>query len=136
MVAHGPTIVSTRYDTIMVLKLKNFRYDCGHNNSLKVLNADGLLGFDRGSISIITQTAQSYDLVFSYCLPSKPSIIGYLELGNYATHVQYTPMITSQMSVFGAPGTMLSSGRKAILDSGTVISGLSPITYSDIHNIF
>ncbi|KAH0455219.1 hypothetical protein IEQ34_015251 [Dendrobium chrysotoxum] len=139
--------------------IEKFRYGCGHNNSLKVSNADGLLGFGPGPASIITQTAQSYDLVFSYCLPSKSSIIGYLALGKYPTHVQYTPMITSQTrpsfyfvnlisisigrewlalspSVFGAPGTMLASGRKAMLDSRTVISRLPPITYSSIRSIF
>ncbi|XP_020671913.1 aspartyl protease family protein At5g10770-like [Dendrobium catenatum] len=143
--------------------IKNFRYGCGQNNSFSVPKVDGILGFGRGPLSIISQTAQSYDLVFSYCLPSKPGIIGYLSLGSDvgidAIHVQYTPMITNEMmpsfyfvklisitvggdlsahspTVFKSPRTMLASGKKAMLDSGTVISRLPPITYYGIRNTF
>ncbi|XP_020671889.2 aspartyl protease family protein At5g10770-like [Dendrobium catenatum] len=134
--------------------IKNFRYGCGQNNSLSVPKVDGILGFGRGPVSIISQTAQSYDLIFSYCLPSKSGIIGYLTLGSDdAIHVQYTPMITSEMmpsfyfvklisiSVGGdwsknSPRTMLAPGRKAMLDSSRMISRLPPITYHGIRSTF
>ncbi|KAI0504133.1 hypothetical protein KFK09_015081 [Dendrobium nobile] len=131
--------------------IQNFRYGCGHNNTGQFGQVDGLLGLGRGAISIISQTAQLYNKVFSYCLPSRPSATGYLELGSSIPGVIYTPMLTNQNlpsfyflkliaisvggsrldlspTVFTDPGTML--------DSGTVISYLPPTAYSALRNIF
>ncbi|PKU59652.1 Protein ASPARTIC PROTEASE IN GUARD CELL 2 [Dendrobium catenatum] len=131
--------------------IQNFRFGCGHNNTGQFGQLDGLLGLGRGAISIISQTAQLYNKVFSYCLPSRPSATGYLELGSSIPGVIYTPMLTDQdlpsfyfikliaisiggsrldlsPTVFTDPGT--------ILDSGTVISYLPPTAYSALRNTF
>ncbi|KAH0457889.1 hypothetical protein IEQ34_013204 [Dendrobium chrysotoxum] len=131
--------------------IPNFRYGCGHDNSGLFGKSDGLLGLGREPVSIISQTAQLYGKVFSYCLPSKSSNAGYLALGSSATGVQYTPMLTNpnlpsfyflklvaisvggqrlalSPTVFSAPGTLL--------DSGTVISRLPPTAYSALRSSF
>ncbi|XP_028556886.1 aspartyl protease family protein At5g10770-like, partial [Dendrobium catenatum] len=131
--------------------MQNFIFGCSHDHRGLFTKLDGLLGLGRGALSIISQTAQLYGKVFSYCLPSKSSIAGYLALGSSAPGVQYTPMLTNpnlpsqyflklvaisiggerlalSPTVFSAPGTML--------DSGTVISRLPPTAYSALRNIF
>ncbi|KAI0501720.1 hypothetical protein KFK09_016665 [Dendrobium nobile] len=131
--------------------IPNFRYGCGHENSGLFGKSDGLLGLGREPVSIISQTAQLYGKVFSYCIPSKSSNAGYLALGSSAAGVQYTPMLTNpnlpsfyflklvaisvggqrlalSPTVFSSPGTLL--------DSGTVISRLPPTAYSALRSSF
>ncbi|PKU75811.1 Protein ASPARTIC PROTEASE IN GUARD CELL 2 [Dendrobium catenatum] len=131
--------------------IHNFRFGCGHLNRGIFEMEDGLLGLGQGSVSIISQAPQLYGKVFSYCLPSKPTIDGYLALGSSATGVQYTLMLRSikypsfyfvnldsiyvnhekielPPNEFGFPATML--------DSGSVITRLLPITYSALRITF
>ena len=42
---------------------------------------DGIIGLGQGFLSFVEQTAKTYERVFSYCLPSKPSEIGFLKFG-------------------------------------------------------
>ncbi|KAI0519501.1 hypothetical protein KFK09_006950 [Dendrobium nobile] len=131
--------------------IPNFRYGCGHNNSVSFGKADGVLGLGRGVVSIISQTTQLYNNVFSYCLPSGTTTIGYLELGSFGPDVEFTPMLTNQnlpsfyflkliaISIGGArlalsPTVFTDPGT--ILDSGTTISRLPPTAYFALRDIF
>ncbi|PKU67973.1 Aspartic proteinase nepenthesin-2 [Dendrobium catenatum] len=71
-------------------KIYNFVFGCGHNNTGVFGLEDGLLGLGRGPISIINQTPQVYNKIFSYCLPSRPNVAGYLELGKSGPGEVYT----------------------------------------------
>lgn len=138
--------------TFNAVSIPNFRYGCGHDNNGLFGKADGLLGLGRESVSIVSQTAQRYNKVFSYCLPSRSSYVGYLQLGPGAARgLQYTPMQTNpnmpsfyflglvgisvaaqrlpiQPTTFTAPGTLL--------DSGTVITRLPPEAYAALRSRF
>ncbi|KAH0457347.1 hypothetical protein IEQ34_012662 [Dendrobium chrysotoxum] len=126
--------------------IQNFRYGCGHNNSGYFGQVAGLLGLGRGAVSIISQTAQLYNNVFSYCLPSGSNAIGYLELGNSVPGVKYTPMLTNpnlpsyyflKLIAISIGGTRLDfSPAGTVLDSGTTFSYLPPNAYSALRNIF
>ncbi|PKU68950.1 aspartyl protease family protein At5g10770-like [Dendrobium catenatum] len=129
----------------------DFIFGCGHNNTGNFEHEDGVLGLGRGPISIINQTPQLYNKIFSYCLPSRPDRIGYLELGSSVLGVKYTPMLTypempsyyflnlTAISIAGEklalPPTIFS-GPGTMLDSGTIISHLPPTAYSALRNIF
>ncbi|KAI0519502.1 hypothetical protein KFK09_006951 [Dendrobium nobile] len=129
----------------------NFVFGCGNNNTGIFGHEDGLLGLGRGPISIINQTPQLYNKIFSYCLPSRPNTYGYLELGSSVLGVKYTPMLTNPVmpsfyflnltsisirgvklalppTIFSKPGTML--------DSGATFSHLPPTAYSALRSIF
>ncbi|PKU85723.1 Aspartic proteinase nepenthesin-2 [Dendrobium catenatum] len=75
--------------------MQNICFDCSHDNGGQFMKIDGLLGLGRGALLIISQTAQFYGKVFSYCLPSNSNVVRYLALGSSATGVQYTPMLTN-----------------------------------------
>ncbi|KAK8963401.1 Protein ASPARTIC PROTEASE IN GUARD CELL 2 [Platanthera guangdongensis] len=140
--------------TLAADSIPNFRYGCGHENSGLFGKSDGLLGLGRDSVSIVSQTAQRYNKAFSYCLPSKSSYAGFLQLGaggGAAGGLQYTPMQTNPNvpslyfiklvgisvgaqrlpippTTFTVPGTLL--------DSGTVISRLPPAAYAALRGRF
>ncbi|XP_020694287.1 aspartyl protease family protein At5g10770-like [Dendrobium catenatum] len=129
----------------------DFVFGCGHDNTGIFGHVDGILGLGRGPLSIINQKPHLYNKIFSYCLPSRPDTIGYLELGSSVLGVRYTPMLTKPEmpsyyflnlidisiggerlglppTIFSEPGTML--------DSGTAFSYLPPSVYSILRNIF
>ncbi|KAI0501716.1 hypothetical protein KFK09_016661 [Dendrobium nobile] len=126
--------------------IQNFRFGCGHNNTGYFGQTDGLLGLGRGVVSIISQTAQLYGNVFSYCLPSGSDEIGYLELGSSVPGVKYTPMLTNPdlpssyfvkligISIGGI--SLALSPTETMLDSGTSFSYLPPTVYSALRSIF
>ncbi|KAI0502030.1 hypothetical protein KFK09_016975 [Dendrobium nobile] len=126
--------------------IHNFIYGCGHNNTGYFGQVDGLLGLGRGAVSIISQTAQLYDNVFSYCLPSGSNTIGYLLLGSSVPDVNYTPMLTNpyapslyflKLIAICIGDTRIDfSPTGTVLDSGTTFSRLPPSVYSTIRNIF
>ncbi|KAI0519625.1 hypothetical protein KFK09_007079 [Dendrobium nobile] len=133
-------------DTIL-----NFHYGCGHNNSGSFGQVDGLLGLGRGPVSFISQTAQFYNKVFSYCLPSGTNKIGYLLLGCSIPGVMYTPMLTNpnlpslyflNLIAISVQGTRLNlsptifTGPGTLLDSGAVISRLPPTAYFALRDTF
>ncbi|PKU70007.1 Protein ASPARTIC PROTEASE IN GUARD CELL 2 [Dendrobium catenatum] len=116
--------------------IQNFSFGCGHNNSGEFGQVDGLLGLGRGDLSIISQTAQLYNKVFSYCLPSSvnytpmlsnPNLPSWYFLKLIAISIGGTRLPLSS-TVFTGPGTML--------DSGTVITHLPPTAYFALRNIF
>ncbi|XP_020705618.1 aspartyl protease family protein At5g10770-like [Dendrobium catenatum] len=145
---HSSTNGSFIQDTLTFSSdiIHNFHFGCGHNNTGYFGQADGLLGLGRGAVSIISQTAQLYDNVFSYCLPSGSNKIGYLELGSTVPDVKYTPMLTNpsmpssyfvKLIAISIGGRRLSfSPIETMLDSGASITYLPPKTYYALRSIF
>ncbi|KAK1296311.1 Protein ASPARTIC PROTEASE IN GUARD CELL 2 [Acorus calamus] len=132
-----------------------FRFGCGQKNRGLFGQVSGLLGLGREKISLISQTAQTYGGVFSYCLPSTSSSQpGHLTLGRSARpqpNVQYTPMLTDSSAsnfyyldliAISVKGTQLSippsvfSVAGTLIDSGTVITRLPPAAYSALRTAF
>ncbi|XP_042515185.1 aspartyl protease family protein At5g10770-like [Macadamia integrifolia] len=135
----------------------NFKFGCGENNQAPLLlgSADGLLGLGRDPISIVSQTAQKYGKLFSYCLPSTTSSTGFLTFGSQAgassSSLQYTPLLINSdrpdyyyitMTGISVEGQLLSIPESVfrtsgtIIDSGTVISRLAPTAYSALRLAF
>ncbi|CAF1787418.1 aspartyl protease family protein At5g10770-like isoform X1 [Brassica napus] len=129
-------------------------FGCGENNQGLFYGAAGLLGLGRGEFSLPSQTAMTYNNIFSYCLPSSADYTGHLTFGSsggLSNSVKYTPISTARhsasfygldivgitvagkeleipLTVFSAPG--------AIIDSGTVITRLPPKAYAALRTAF
>ncbi|KAL1097889.1 hypothetical protein V6Z11_D05G066300 [Gossypium hirsutum] len=104
----------------------NFRFGCGQNNQGLFGGAAGLLGLGRDQLSLPSQTARKYNKIFSYCLPSSSSSIGFLTLGKRRSVGGKRLSISA--SVFTTAG--------AIIDSGTVITRLPPDAYAALRSEF
>ena len=132
----------------------NFEFGCGQYNRGLYGATAGLLGLGRNPLSLISQTAQKYGKVFSYCLPSSSSSTGYLTFGNGGgvnKEVKFTPSLPNPdypsfyflnmvgISVGGQklpiPLSVFSTGG-TLIDSGTVISRLPPKAYSIMQKAF
>jgi hypothetical protein len=135
--------------------LDDFLFGCGQDNEGLFNGIAGLLGLGRNRISIVQQAAQKYGQFFSYCLPSKPSLTGYLTFGNdsggVSNNVKFTPLLTlSQGASFyelGLTGisvngqqlsipTSVFSTAGTIIDSGTVITRLPQMAYNELRTTF
>lgn len=132
----------------------NFLFGCGQNNRGLFVGAAGLIGLGRNALSLVSQTAQKYGKLFSYCLPSTSSSTGYLTFGSgggTSKAVKFTPsLVNSQGPSFyflnliaiSVGGRKLSTSASVfstagtIIDSGTVISRLPPTAYSDLRASF
>ncbi|GAV77594.1 Asp domain-containing protein, partial [Cephalotus follicularis] len=135
-------------------KIHNFLFGCGQNNRGLFGLSAGLLGLGRDGISLVSQTAKKYNKLFSYCLPSSSSSIGYLTFGPTASSqsVKYTPFSTisgggtsyywvdiTGIRVGGKKLSILASvftNSGTIIDSGTVITRLPPDAYSPLRDTF
>eukprot|EP00262_Sarcandra_glabra_P008056 TRINITY_DN21223_c0_g1_i1.p1 TRINITY_DN21223_c0_g1~~TRINITY_DN21223_c0_g1_i1.p1 ORF type:complete len:464 (-),score=9.71 TRINITY_DN21223_c0_g1_i1:105-1475(-) len=131
----------------------NFKFGCGQKNRGLFGNTTGLVGLGRGQVSLVSQTAQKYNKVFSYCLPPTSSSTGYLAFGpiQNSSAVAYTSLVTNPkastfyfldlmgislegktlpipQSVFSSSGT--------IIDSGTVITRLPQSAYAALRSAF
>ncbi|KAG2300836.1 hypothetical protein Bca52824_037308 [Brassica carinata] len=132
----------------------NVNFGCGENNQGLFYGAAGLLGLGRGTFSFPSQTAMTYNNVFSYCLPSSPDYTGHLTFGSsggLSTSVKYTPVskVRDSASFYGLdivgitvagkeleiPVTVFSTAG-AIIDSGTVITRLPPKAYVALRTAF
>ncbi|XP_028801629.1 aspartyl protease family protein At5g10770-like [Neltuma alba] len=140
--------------TIAADTFDNFLFGCGQNNRGDSYGgAAGILGLGRHPISFVQQTANTYNKVFSYCLPSTPSSVGHLTFGSgeVPKNVQYTPITTIPnlnwfygINIIGITvgGTTLSSATstlssaKAIIDVGTTITRLPPSVYAALRSEF
>ncbi|KAF2570777.1 hypothetical protein F2Q70_00006327 [Brassica cretica] len=120
----------------------SINFGCGENNQgsfLVFYGAAGLLGLGRGKFSFTSQTAMTYNNIFSYCIPSSPEYTGHLTFGSggLSNSVKYTPISTAteRASFYGLDIVGISvAGKKleipvtvfstagAIIDSGTVIT--------------
>ncbi|XP_025803211.1 aspartyl protease family protein At5g10770-like [Panicum hallii] len=130
-----------------------FVFGCGTSNQGAPFGGtSGLMGLGRSQLSLVSQTADQFGGVFSYCLPLKESdSSGSLVLGDdssvyrNSTPIVYTSMVSDPLqgpfyflnltgiTVGGqeveSPG--FSSG-KVIVDSGTVITSLAPSIYNAV----
>ncbi|XXG80249.1 hypothetical protein AAC387_Pa09g1164 [Persea americana] len=131
----------------------NFQFGCGQNNQGLFGKTAGLLGLGRDKISFVSQTAQKYGQVFSYCLPPSPSSTGYLTFGGYkpSSAIKFTPLLTDSsnpsfyfldfigMAVGGRQlpisSSVFSTGG-TLIDSGTVITRLPPSAYTALRSSF
>ncbi|CAN0899582.1 Aspartyl protease family protein At5g10770, partial [Linum grandiflorum] len=130
-----------------------FYFGCGENNQGNFGGAAGLIGLGRDKLSLISQTSDKYNNLFSYCLPSTASSTGYLSFGATASTTKsptiYTPISTGVANFYGLDITAISVGgrklpvspsvfstAKAIIDSGTVITRLPPAAYSALRSAF
>ncbi|TXG67544.1 hypothetical protein EZV62_008819 [Acer yangbiense] len=132
----------------------NFLFGCGQNNQGIVGCAAGLIGLGRDPIPLVSQTAQKYNKIFSYCLPSSSSAIGHLTLGNgggVSKSVKFTPLSTMSRgsSFYGLDVTGITVGSKklpisasilstsgTIIVPGTVITRLPPTAHSSLKSTF
>ncbi|KAJ4901574.1 Eukaryotic aspartyl protease family protein [Raphanus sativus] len=128
-------------------------FGCGQNNSGFLGGIAGLLGLGRGKFSFPSQTAMTYNNIFSYCLPSSPMYTGHLTFGSagLSNSVKYTLVSTvrESASFYGLdivgisvddkeleiPVTVFSTPG-AIIDSGTVITRLPPQAYAALRTAF
>jgi hypothetical protein len=130
---------------------KNFLFGCGQQNNGLFGGAAGLLGLGRTKLALPSQTAKTYKKLFSYCLPASASSKGYLSLGGQVSKsVKFTPLsaVFDSTPFYGLDITGLSvGGRKlsidesafsagTVIDSGTVITRLSPTAYSELSSAF
>ncbi|GAA0173743.1 aspartic protease [Lithospermum erythrorhizon] len=133
--------------------LENIPFGCGQNNVGLFGATAGLIGLGRDPLSIVSQTAQKYGKVFSYCLPTTKSTSGgYLSFGRSGlnANLQYTQLSTSDdpyyiiqmtaITVGGSPvpisATDLKSDGESIIDSGTVITRLPASIYKPMRDAF
>ncbi|XP_054819644.1 aspartyl protease family protein At5g10770-like [Prosopis cineraria] len=132
--------------------VNDFLFGCGQKNQGLFRGVAGLLGLGRNSLSFVEQTAEKYQKIFSYCLPSTPSIVGYIAFGGRSSsrNVKFTPLssISKGSSFYGLDfigisvarlnlsisASVFSSGT--IIDSGTVITRLPPAAYGPLRNEF
>ncbi|XP_028768624.1 aspartyl protease family protein At5g10770 [Neltuma alba] len=130
----------------------NFLFGCGQNNEGLFGSTAGLLGLGRNPISFVEQTAQKYNKIFSYCIPSRSSTVGYLSFGggHSSGNVKFTPLssISRGSSFYGLDFTGITlAGVKlpiaastfspgTIIDSGTVITRLPPAAYGPLRDAF
>ncbi|KAB5513803.1 hypothetical protein DKX38_027709 [Salix brachista] len=130
----------------------NIYFGCGQNNQGLFGGSAGILGLGRHKLSLVSQTAQKYNKIFSYCLPYSSSSTGFLTFGGSASkNSKFTPLstISAGPSFYGLDFTGISVGGTklaisasvfstagAIIDSGTVISRLPPAAYSALRASF
>ncbi|KAG1327348.1 putative Aspartyl protease family protein [Cocos nucifera] len=126
----------------------DFWFGCGEGYGGDFGDTAGLFGLGRGKVSLVSQVAEKYGGVFSYCLPTRSSSNGYLTIGagvQISPNVKFTQMITKSyapsfyfmeligMSVGGKdlsiPSTVFTNVG-TIIDSGTTITWLPPPAYS------
>ncbi|CAN1140457.1 Aspartyl protease family protein At5g10770 [Linum perenne] len=135
--------------------LDNFYFGCGQNNQGNFGGAAGLLGLGRDKLSLVSQTSEKYNKIFSYCLPSTSSSTGFLSFGTTPSSTKsptvYTPIstVSGVANFYGLDIIAISVGgrklpvsssvfstAKAIIDSGTVITRLPPAAYSALRTAF
>ncbi|KAI4379245.1 hypothetical protein MLD38_005568 [Melastoma candidum] len=148
--------LGTEHLQLGAASVDNFVFGCGRNNKGLFGGASGIMGLGRSSLSLVSQTTNIFNGVFSYCLPSAESAAsGSLVFGadssayKNLTPVTYTTMISRpQLPTFyfinitgitvGGAGIQSPSFGKAgiLIDSGTVISRLPPSMYSALKSEF
>ncbi|XP_022991886.1 aspartyl protease family protein At5g10770 [Cucurbita maxima] len=129
--------------------IDNFIFGCGRNNKGLFGGASGLMGLGRSKLSLVSQTSSVFDGIFSYCLPSTGAgASGSLTMGggdfsNYrnVSPISYTRMVSNpQMPNFyflnltgitigGVNLGVPNNGALSLIDSGTVITRLTPSIY-------
>ncbi|XP_028768320.1 aspartyl protease family protein At5g10770-like [Neltuma alba] len=131
----------------------NFLFGCGHDNGGLFNGTAGLLGLGRNAISFVQQTSDMFHRIFSYCIPSTASEVGYLTFGGVpaSDDIIYTPFSSipqsssfyaldlTGISLAGAslsiPSSVFSSVR-VLIDSGTVLTWLPQAAYGPLRDAF
>ena len=117
----------------------------GHSNG-----ESGVMGLNREPISFASQTANIYNKLFSYCIPSTPGSTVHLTFGgNVPNDVRFSPVSkTAPYSDYDIKMTGISVGGRKLLidasafkiastiDSGTVFTRLPPKAYSTLRSVF
>ncbi|XP_022149907.1 aspartyl protease family protein At5g10770-like [Momordica charantia] len=139
--------------------IDDFIFGCGRDNKGLFGGTSGLMGLSRSELSIVYQTSSVFGQVFSYCLPSiDAGGTGSLTMGTgdfssfrNVSPISYTRMIhlpeisgfyflnVTGISVGGVKLDVPRFGSKrdmCIIDSGTVISRLSPMIYRALKTEF
>ncbi|CAK7354024.1 unnamed protein product [Dovyalis caffra] len=110
----------------------------------------GILGLNRQPISFPSQTADKFNELFSYCIPSTPGSTGYLTFGGeVSTDVKFSPVSNrAASSDYDIEMTGISVGGRKLLidvsvfkircaiDSGTVFTRLPPKAYKALRSMF
>ncbi|TXG62320.1 hypothetical protein EZV62_013683 [Acer yangbiense] len=135
-----------------------FVFGCGRKNSANFGKVAGVLGFEPGDTSIMSQTVNSFGQEFCYCLPPQETSTGYLRFGQLAYETCQsseisTPIIKDsnwpdkylvrlvgitigekrlEMSANSVSGSLPST----ILDTGTIISRLPGQVYAGLRSAF
>ncbi|KFK25358.1 hypothetical protein AALP_AA8G103000 [Arabis alpina] len=130
----------------------NVNFGCGENNQGLFRGIAGLLGLGRNKLSFPSQTATTYNNIFSYCLPSSPSFTGHLTFGSagISNSVKFTPVSSTTFASFYGldivgisvddkkleiPLTVFSTPG-SIIDSGTVVTRLPLKAYEALRTAF
>ncbi|KAJ9545909.1 hypothetical protein OSB04_025616 [Centaurea solstitialis] len=129
--------------------IEDFYLGCGQDNEGLFTGFAGLLGLGPDELSLVSQSADKYGKVFSYCLPSRPSYTGFLTFGKgvATNNVAYTPL--SNVNFYGIELEAIFVGGKnlaisptvfsrsgTIIDSGTVITRLPATAYAALRQAF
>ncbi|KAK1407119.1 hypothetical protein QVD17_38730 [Tagetes erecta] len=136
--------------------IQDFVFGCGRVNDGLFGGVSGLMGLGRSALSVVTQTYDAFEGVFSYCLPSVTDEgSGSLILGDETslyknfTPFSYTNLISNKMmptfyflnltgiSIGGV--SLQDSGfgkNEMLIDSGTVITRLKPTVYNALKTEF
>ncbi|XP_061347834.1 aspartyl protease family protein At5g10770-like [Gastrolobium bilobum] len=117
------------------------------NANVSVAGNDGILGLDQGFLSFVeqTETANTYQRVFSYCFPSKASEIGFLKFGK-AKRVSKSLKFTQLGASYGINLVGIKLGNTklpiafkrgtASIDSGTVVTRLPTKDYITLREAY
>ncbi|XP_057972818.1 aspartyl protease family protein At5g10770-like [Malania oleifera] len=134
--------------------VEDFIFGCGQDNEGNFGGTAGIFGLGPGDTSIMAQTAQKYKNVFSYCLPSLPSLLGHLTFGstNILSHsIKFTPFVEGpqysdhyflELLAISVGGEKLPinsstfSTAGTIIDSGTIITRLPSSAYAQLRLAF
>ncbi|KAL9245558.1 hypothetical protein vseg_019195 [Gypsophila vaccaria] len=138
--------------------INNYTFGCINIVSGKSIPPQGLLGLGRGPLSLMAQSSDLYNGVFSYCLPSYKSYYfsGSLKLGpiGQPRNIRTTPLLHNphRPSLYYVNLTAVSVGRVqvpipqenisfdpstgagTIIDSGTVITRFVQPVYNAIRD--
>ncbi|KAJ6434787.1 hypothetical protein OIU84_000094 [Salix udensis] len=139
------------------ISFNHLRYDfksilvgCSNQVSGDSDGQSGIMGLNRSPLSFSSQTANIYNNLFSYCIPSNPGSTGHLTFGGKASNdVKFSPISkTSPSSDYDIKMTGISVGGRRLLidasafkiastiDSGAVLTRLPPKAYSTLRSFF
>ncbi|KAL5992658.1 hypothetical protein ACLOJK_013577 [Asimina triloba] len=140
--------------------VSNYAFGCVGAVAGGSIPKQGLLGFGRGPLSLVSQTGSLYNSVFSYCLPSFKSYYfsGSLKLGaaSQPKNIRTTPLLLNphRPSLYYVNCTGISVGKKpvalpvehlafnpttgagTVIDSGTVITRFVEPIYAALRDAY
>ncbi|KAK3199724.1 hypothetical protein Dsin_023139 [Dipteronia sinensis] len=138
--------------TMSAEKIESFLFGCGTENKGTFGLEAGILGLNQEKASIVSQTAQKYKKIFSYCLPSLASSTGHLTFGSQTpapANIKYTKLVAQKSPYYGLDligiglrGTKLNIPESifttpgTIIDSGAVYTYLPPVAYTTFRDAF